>query len=383
MDEKIETGIYRMDDGRYRVRAYIKDPRTGKKRERDRRVDASCSLSQLREIRAELRASMREEPPTDHEPARTTVAFYALEWMQGKRLKPSTQAVYMDALEHWILPPLGHYFLDAIVRPDVRRWVEWAESRRMDQDGELVPYATSTVRRPWRVLKQMLKDAHADGFLSSDPTLRLSPPTTTVQRRRERSTLSRSELGDLVDAARQYTQERYAEIATLAFTGMRPGELYALAWDDVDLSARRATIRHASWRQNVGTTKTNAVREVSLPVLVVQAIAEHRARLLREQHPGLSTGLVFPSDVATHRCPSTLTKPLGLCREAAGIEQRVSPQVLRRTFNTLLVEAGVDRIVARSMMGHSSEEMTERYSGVRLEAKEAAVGRVVRGEGEE
>ena len=54
----------------------------------------------------------------------------------------------------------------------------------------------------------------------------------------------------------------------------------------------------------------------------------------------------------------------------------MGPQVLRRTFNTLMVEAGVDRIVLRSQMGHCSEEMTERYAGVSVEAKLAAVRRL-------
>jgi integrase len=39
----------------------------------------------------------------------------------------------------------------------------------------------------------------------------------------------------------------------------------------------------------------------------------------------------------------------------------VTPRVLRRTVNTLMVGAGVDRLVIRSILGHSSESMTETY----------------------
>ena len=55
----------------------------------------------------------------------------------------------------------------------------------------------------------------------------------------------------------------------------------------------------------------------------------------------------------------------------------MTPQVLRRTFNTLLVHAGVDRIVLRSQMGHTSEEMTRRYASVDIGAKHDAVTRLV------
>ena len=41
-----------------------------------------------------------------------------------------------------------------------------------------------------------------------------------------------------------------------------------------------------------------------------------------------------------------------------------------------MLQAGVDRIVLRSQMGHCSEEMTERYAGVSVEAKLAAVRRL-------
>jgi len=56
---------------------------------------------------------------------------------------------------------------------------------------------------------------------------------------------------------------------------------------------------------------------------------------------------------------------------------KVTPQVLRRTFNTLMLLAGVDRVVLRSQMGHCSEEMTERYAGIRNEAKVEAVKQLV------
>ncbi len=158
---------------------------------------------------------------------------------------------------------------------------------------------------------------------------------------------------------------------------MRAGELYALEWDDIDRPGERLFIRRAVWRGEVGTTKTNAEREVPMPPLVADALEAHRAWMIREQHPGLSTGLVFPSDVGTHRWPSSLRKALDLACDGARLDIRVSAPVLRRTFNTLMVAQAVDRIVLRSIIGHSSEEMTERYAGVRLEEKAAAVARLV------
>ena len=87
--------------------------------------------------------------------------------------------------------------------------------------------------------------------------------------------------------------------------------------------------------------------------------------------------LVLPANNGASRLPQSLVKPFGLASEAAKIDFRVTPQVLRRTFNTLMVQAGVDRVVLRSQMGHCSEAMTQRYAGVPIEAKHEAVDRIM------
>jgi len=102
-------------------------------------------------------------------------------------------------------------------------------------------------------------------------------------------------------------------------------------------------------------------------------LRDHRQRLIRDQHPGVATGLVFPSERGTVRLSQSLAKVHKLACDGAKIDIRVSAQVLRRTFNTLLLRAKVDRITLRAIMGHTSEQMTERYAGVNLEDKRQAV----------
>ena len=73
---------------------------------------------------------------------------------------------------------------------------------------------------------------------------------------------------------------------------------------------------------------------------------------------------------------NSLNAALQIATEAAGIEQKVTPQVLRRSVNTLGVLAGVDRITLRAMMGHTTEEMTQRYAGVPDAAKDRAMAMI-------
>ena len=52
---------------------------------------------------------------------------------------------------------------------------------------------------------------------------------------------------------------------------------------------------------------------------------------------------------------------LRISAKAAGIPIRVGPQVLRRTFNTLLRLESVPPEVVRAQMGHTSQAMTDPY----------------------
>jgi len=134
--------------------------------------------------------------------------------------------------------------------------------------------------------------------------------------------------------------------------------------------------RTVSGGQLTETTKTKATRTVPMHSLLVEALREHRQAMMADHHPGLKENWVFCTEKGHMRLPQASLKAFALATEAAGIKQRVSPQVLRRTMNTAMLRAGVDRIVLRSVMGHVSEEMTARYSGVDLQDKKAAILKV-------
>lgn len=371
-----QIGITKTSDGRIRIRASVVNPKTGKTMYRRATLPSGTTLREARHVRDQLKLEMLNDEPKI-ERNRTTLADYAELWIVGMaaRCKPSTVGRYHNALAHHILPIMGEYLVSAITRRDVDAWARLKESETFNHHGEVRPYSTASVRGWWRVLLQLLRDAHAEGLMLVDPTLRVPAPDTGVRQRREQQTLTVEELGALLEAI---PSNRYAEVVTLAWTGMRPGELYSLTWSDVDLRGGRITVGTAVWRGHVGTTKTDAAREVPIGPELVAILDQHRREQIINQVPGLELGLLFPSDAGTHRTAGSLRKTLDTAASVAEIDQRVTPQVLRRTWNTLLTAAGVDRIVVRSMLGHSSEQMTERYSGIRLERKQEAVSLVLR-----
>jgi integrase len=377
-------GVYRLPDGRFWVRATFVCPRTGKRRDTSAALPSGATedeaLREQRRLRETLAAAGEPQPAAST--PKPTVASYAKQWLEAKarRLRPSVVAEYTRVLADFILSRIGEVRLDELTRTHIEEWVAWAETHTKppkpeEEEGER--YARETVQHWWRILTGLVRDAVAELSLPTDPTARVRPPSPRVPRRREGRTLTAAELGALLDQVKQFAPDRHAEAFVLAFTGMRAGELFGLHWSDIDEERQRILVRRSVWRGHEDLPKTAEPREVALTKELATALREHRRWLVTEQHPGLETGLVFPSDVATHRTSASLHKALGLAAEAAKIDVRVTPQVLRRTFNTLMVHAGVDRIVLRSQMGHSSEEMTQRYAGVDVSAKAVAVGRLL------
>ena len=437
----VETGIYRK--GRlYKARATAQDPYTGKMRDLSRVLEAGSTIQDARAERDALRAEILDQRETVASSVHT-IEDYALWWLKQRidDLAPSSRASYLYPLER-LCECMGALPIRDVTRPDLQRWVRWAEDLRrpvppyrwlapgpnepttkkrrqilahitadgeaeylevladvpttratldsMIERGELEleleprepePYSTNTLRGWWTIIVMLMRDACADGLIERDPTERVRSPKTSVKKVRERRTLSARELGDLVAAAAKVAPQRYAEIALLAYTGCRPGELYGLRWSDIDWAGERVNIEQAvSAGELMDRTKTDAPRETYLPPLVIEALREHLERQMRAGDVG---ELVFPpawtvdDDSDGTRTGASLRRAFNLARAEAGITMRISPLVLRRTFDTLLVSAGVDRIILRSMIGHSSEEMTERYAGVRIEDKREAVLRIV------
>jgi len=341
------------------------------------------ALMTLLQLKVELReGDSHQLAKQTKQTKKITVAGYAEQWLEAKaqRVRPAVAIQYEYSLSQFILPQLGELFMDTVTRADVERWVAWAE-KKTKRNGQ--PYARDSVHGWWRVLSAMLRDAAAELGLLRDPTCRVRPPRVFTADRGERRTLSADELARLLNAVKELTPHRYAEVYLLAYTGMRAGELFGLHWDDIDEPAGLIQIRRSAWRGHLNRTKTGSPRDVALTAEMAEMLREHRRALLAAQHPGLNEGMVFPGDNGEYRVPSSLHKPLQKAAAAEALPIRVTPQVLRRTFNTLMLQAGIDRIVLRSQMGHCSEEMTERYTGVDISSKQAALAELARLVGKE
>ena len=162
--------------------------------------------------------------------------------------------------------------------------------------------------------------------------------------------LSESQLKAFLGAT---TEERFADlIRFVALTGVRLREALALRWDDVDLESGTAVIRRpVRLRRKDMPTLRLAFRSIDLPAPLVAPLARRRAHTP-------AAALVF-QDERTGNLPGArlLYDAFRRVARRAGLPT-VNPRVLRRTWASLLLDAGISASYVSRSLGHASTAVT-------------------------
>jgi integrase len=364
-------GVRKLADGRVKIR-WTKQA-DGRRKDYEETLPA-MTMGQASAVRASRIEGLSHKTMTY-----PILGAYAQLWLTTKapRMKRSAAESYATALTDHVLPVLGGMRADQITRADVDRWIVFAEARLKlgkDESGRVVRngalYSRDTVLGWWAKVKQLLADVWADHRLDPAdlPTRRVPPPKCYGRKRvLEQRTLTGPQLLELFDAL---PAGWLAETYVAAMTGVRAGELYAMRIDRVDWGAEKIEVSSSHYHGTEGTTKTGVIRYVPIPGRVAVVVRAHIRRMMMDQHPGLTSGLLFPgSEQGKHgnwmRYASSLRNQLVRTSKRAQLPFPVTGRILRRTFNTLAVDNGIDRLVLRHITGHSSEAMTDLYYGVK------------------
>jgi integrase len=175
--------------------------------------------------------------------------------------------------------------------------------------------------------------------------------------------------------------QHFAMVALGFATGWRPSMMRPLRrkgatadvlWDRNVVLARRSQTRGDEVME---ATKNSTRFRVTLPPEVMVILRWHADQL--PSGPMRRSDLLFPSDVGAFRSPTVLDKPFKDVCKHLSLGKKVTPKAMRRTFQDLARRAAVDGLVQRSICGHLTDEMTERYSSVAQVEVEAALGKVV------
>lgn len=404
-----EGTVTKRADGRYQAAAYVYRP-DGTRMRRfvygKSREDVASKLTQIQEM-------TRQGIPA----ASSTMAFgdYLTYWLSAiapQRLKPATLASYEGFTRLYISPALGKKRLNRLSPADVRRFLaefksaclcclRGADKERPEEKRSCCAVGRCCERRPsartvqyvHAVVRSALQQAVREELIVRNVARIVETPTVEHQEVRP---LDSGEVKLLLKATR--THRLHALWVLLISTGLRRGEVLALAWSDVDLAAGTLRVRRNVQRIHrelvFGTPKTaRSVRTVSLPRRAVQALMEHRETQDRERKiagakwkpaPGQPSGLIFTTSTGRVIDPRSLNRMLTiLCRDAK--IRRVRVHDLRHTCASLLLAQGVDARTIMETLGHSTITMTlDTYAHVMGDTLRAAADRMdeVLGEGE-
>jgi integrase len=174
------------------------------------------------------------EQGLDLDAKRLTVAEYLDAWLEDAVEGSVWYTTYKDHERNVRLhlkPAIGRVRLKDLTRMHVQRLIN-----QKVKEG----YEPRTVRYIHTTLSKALTQAVDWDLVRKNVASRVKLPK---QKRTERQTLSAENVGAFFAAA---SEDRFAALYVLAVTsGLRPGELLALKWEDIDLEAGALSVRRS------------------------------------------------------------------------------------------------------------------------------------------
>jgi integrase/recombinase XerD len=197
----------------------------------------------------------------------------------------------------------------------------------------------------------------------------LADPSSSVDvgrpgRWQARGALTEAETMLLLDSSDGETPVALRDRAILELlysTGLRRAEIVSLDLTDVDLGMETVFVR----RGKGGRPRIVPLGETAIDALIVY-ITRGRSQLLRRA--GVSA-LFLASRGRTHGCrlgEQSIWLVVRAAAKRAGIEERVTPHMLRHSFATHLLRAGADLRHVQQLLGHASITTTEGYTHLSL-----------------
>jgi integrase len=262
----------------------------------------------------------------------STFQALAQEWGDQAflEMKPSTVLNMRGHLTNHLLPFFG------------KRQVREITTRDIDAFLSKLAVSRKTKKNIFSTLKLILKQGRAWGNV------------------REKIWESAKKIGKSETEVRAYTDAEVESILSKSTgakrlfywlaveTGMRAGELCGLRVCDVDPFKKLVRVRQAVWRGKVQTPKTkNAIREIPIPAQIVDALSAHIG--------GRTEGFVFTTKNGTPWNADLLLKR-HLRKKLGVVDGHL--HMLRHTFATRQLHAGVPIAVVSKLLGHGSVSTT-------------------------
>lgn len=287
---------------------------------------------------------------------------YAVEWFQIRKspfIAPKTCDCYRSVLNKHILPMFGDRNLRAIKPIEIQNFVNTFAGQSDTQISMIIA-----------VLQGIYKSAVQDTIVRTDPTASIRRPAAAKPA--EKRTLTPAERQRVESLFESHEYGLY--LATMYYTGMRPGEVRGLQWGDIDWDNDLIHVQRDvddAVHSSAGELKTRA-SDRYIPIVT-------QLRPLLWQQRGFPSAYVFPGTNGKPMASSTAKRIwLTLMRDCDLVEPvpagektyysandirgqyraLVTPHAMRHNFITMCWEKGVDLFVTMKLVGHTDYQTT-------------------------
>lgn len=335
-----------------------RDPQTGRRRRR--KVSAATKT----ECRAKLDELREEKRKTGTVARRDAIVRQAVDgWLASPPPEVRSQ-ITRDCHRHAALR-----LPDSLMRtPLVRLTPGQVEAALADLVRQ--GYATQSIKMSRSVLVRAIRRAQRDGLVIRNVAELVPCPHGTVRKSRS---MTVAQVEALLSASARISPWLRAYVYAGIMTGLRPGELLGLRWEDIDtaegvirvrMSVKLVTRPGATKRPSVEDLKTDrSKRTLVMPAPVAAMLSALRrdqaAIRLRSGGAYADQGLVFPAGDGRPCWPEVARSRFQVLCRRAGLGDDWHPHEMRHSFVSILSDAGVDIDQIADAAGHINSNVTK------------------------
>ena len=360
---KVGTRPYKRKDGRWCAK-YDKgiDGATGK---RKYGYIYGSTAAEVKQKLVEIESNLQKGTFIDR--SSLTVANWLTSWLEDYKkqsIKPSTYKRYDTMIHNYMIPSLGGIKLQQIKPEHIQKMIN-----SLGEQG----LSPRTIQYVHRVLSMALSQAVENEILLKNPA---KPTNLPKRRKKEARALTRDEQAAFINALNDDPLEK--AIKFVLATGVRVGEMLALTWNDIDFDNGKVKINKNLQRIDgniiITTPKTEkGKRDIPLLPETAQLLKTQKKHQLEQRLKAGSAWekgeYVFSTSLGTPLDKSNINRTIHRICKTEGIKP-FSVHVLRHTFATRGLEAGIDLKVMQEILGHASLAMTaDTYSHVMPDKK--------------
>lgn len=312
--------------------------------------------------------------------ANPTVADYCEKWllMKSAKVSPATMKGYTSKVKNYIVKPLGDMYMSDVTADDIRlALVPVSKKSSGMYDGVNM------------LIKSIFQSAERSNVIDEDPSTGISPKGGKVLPKKD--ALSDAQVRILLDAVRGLPP--YVFVMIGLHTGMRREEILGLQWDFVYLDADTPYISvRRAWRSVKNRPSVSSVlkseaakRDIPIPRCLVDCLREAKSKSTSQYVIADSKGqplsysqfqrlwqyiVVRTAKERIYRkyengqcIKKTIYPVLGQHKLknpniVYSIDFHVTPHILRYTYVTNLLYAGVDPKTVQYLAGHENSKTT-------------------------